>query len=158
MGVLYDYFRAADPVAVAALMDLHEATSPANLDGWPTPVVELKAVDPTVVLGQLIGFITGAEHSGRLAGERLVWPAGGEQDVDHEGPWVTVLADAARDALAGLDAARLPELAARWARIEEFGGYREGDEEFAAATIAELSGLCRAARDAGEHLFCWICL
>jgi len=158
MGVLYDYFRAADPAAVAALMDRHEAMSPASLDGWPTPVVELKAVDPTVVLGQLIGFITGAEYSGDLIGERLVWPAGGEQDVEHEGPWVTVLRDPARDALAGLDEARVPELAARWARIEEFGGYRDGDETFAAETIGELSGLARAARDAGERLFCWICL
>ncbi|GAA4951786.1 hypothetical protein [Actinoplanes utahensis] len=156
MGALYDYFRAADPAAVAGLMDRNDAASPADLDEWPTPVVELKQIDPTVVLGQLIGFIDPSAHGG--TGDRLVWPAGGEQDTDHEGPWVTLLPDTMRDTLAAFDHARLPEVADRWIRVEEFGDYRDGDDEFAADTITELTGLARAARDAGEHLFCWMSL
>ncbi|MEV0902798.1 hypothetical protein [Actinoplanes sp. NPDC049802] len=154
MGILYDYFRAATPDVVVDLMDRNDAGSPASADGWPTPVVGLKAVDPAVVLGRLVGFIDPAVSTR----DELVWPAGGEQDAEHMGPWVTVLDDRSRDALAGLDAARIPEIAGRWARIEEFGHYDDNTDEAAAETITELAGLARDARDSGERVYCWICL
>ncbi|GIF72511.1 hypothetical protein [Asanoa siamensis] len=61
-----------------------------------------------------------------------------------------------RDALAGLSDEQLPELAVRWAAIEEFGGFVPAD--VLVGTMGELAGLARRARAAGEHLYCWICL
>jgi hypothetical protein len=158
MGVLYDYFRAPSDDVVVALMDKHDGDSPGGIDGWATPVVDLKAVDPSIVLSQLVGFVAGRLSPAVSARDRLVWPAGGENDVEHQGPWVTRLADEVRDALAGLDEARLVEVATAWTGIEEFRHYDDNTVESSAGIITLLVGLARGARDAGEHLYCWICL
>jgi hypothetical protein len=44
-----------------------------------------------------------------------------------DGPWVVALEDRVRDALAGVDDARLPELAAWWTEIEEPAGYTDAE-------------------------------
>ncbi|MDI6097126.1 hypothetical protein QLQ12_00700 [Actinoplanes sp. NEAU-A12] len=156
MGVLHDYFRAPDAAAVVDLMDRHDADSPATVEGWPTGVVEAKGIDAGVALGQLIGFILDEPWTAGLVGGRLIWPA--EQDPDlltaHEGPWVEELGDRARDALAGLGDARIPELAARWARIEELR-WPGAPDDVLVPCLTELVTLAGEARDAGEHLYCW---
>jgi hypothetical protein len=153
MGVLTDYFRAPGVAEVRRHMDENDACSPvpATFDG-----VELKGMDPAVMLGKLVGFATGREWSTDLVDDRLIWPEGGEQDLAHEGPWVTVLGDRARDVLAGIPAALAPELAERWAGIEEFDG--TGDPEFLRTVVTDLIALSARAREQRESLFCWICL
>jgi hypothetical protein len=158
MGVLYDYFRAPADDLVAELMDKHDGHSPGGIEELATPVVDLKAVDPSIVLGQLVRFVAGSLSPAASARDRLVWPAGGENDMDHQGPWVTRLDDQVRDALAGLDDARLVEVATAWTGIEEFSHYDDNTVESSAQVITLLVGLARGARDAGEHLYCWICL
>lgn len=152
MGVLYDYFRAPGEADVRRHLDENDASSPvpATFDG-----IELKTIDPTVVLGQLVAFATGREWSLEVVNDRPIWPAG-EPDAAHEGPWVSVLDDRARDALADIAADRAAELAVRWAAIEEFGGY--ADEEFLRETIVGFAGLASRAREHGESLYCWMCL
>lgn len=153
MGVLFDYFRAPGDVQVRTHMDENDACSPVpgTFDG-----IDLKTIDPVVILGQLTAFVIGREWSPRLVDERLIWPAGGEQDVTHEGPWVTVLDDRVRDVLAGIPADRMPEFARRWATVEEFGGH--ADEEFLREVIADFAALAVRARDSGESLYCWMSL
>ena len=150
MGVLYDYFRAAGAATVVRLMDENDGGSPDQVE-----LVDAKGIDPVVMVGQLVGFILGEPWSTDLVASSLVWPS---RDVidEHEGPWVEELGDRVRDALAGIDGSRIPELATRWSGIEEFHGH--ADEEFLAECIAELAALARHARDANEHLYCWSCL
>jgi hypothetical protein len=152
MGVLYDYFRAPGVADVRREMDQSTYSPvPETFDG-----IELKSLDPSVILGKLIGFATGQEWSPALVGERLIWPEGGEQDMEHEGPWVTVLGDQARDVLAGIPADQIPGLAERWATVEEL--YGDGDPEFLGEVVAEFTALAERARQHGESLYCWMSL
>ena len=153
MGVLFDYFRAPGAAQVRRRLDENDASSPvpATFDG-----VELKTIDPTVILGRLVAFASGREWSPGLIEDRLVWPEGGEQDVTHEGPWVVVLGDRVRDVLADIAAGRVPELAERWATTEELG--RFADPEFLRGVVSDLAALAVRARANGESLYCWMCL
>jgi hypothetical protein len=153
MGVLFDYFRAPGVAEVRRHLDEHEASSPVpgTFDG-----IELKMIDPAVILRKLVCFVIGANSDANSVNERLIWPEGGEQDLAHEGPWVTALDDRSRDVLAGISADRIPELAARWATVEEFGGH--ADPEFLRDVVADLAALAVRAREHHESLYCWICL
>lgn len=150
MGVLFDYFRAPGVAEVRRHMDENDAFSPVpvTFDG-----IELKTIDPSVILGQLVGFVTDREWSTDLVDERLIWPEGGEQDMSHEGPWVTVLDDRTRNVLADIPADRVPELAERWATVEEFGGH--ADPEFLREVVADFTALAQRARERSESLYCW---
>lgn len=82
MGVLYDYFRAPGVAEVRRHMDESDFSPvPGTFDG-----IELKSIDPNVILGKLVGFVVGREWSSDLVHDRLIWPEGGEQDSSHEGP------------------------------------------------------------------------
>ncbi|MEU8241258.1 hypothetical protein AB0C07_23685 [Actinoplanes missouriensis] len=153
MGVLYDYFRAPSVAAVRAHMDENEADSPllGDFDG-----LALKTIDPSVILGQLVAFAMGREWGTDLVDDRLAWPENGEQDPEHEGPWVTVLDDRVRDVLAGIAADRVPELAERWAAVEEFGGFADAD--YLREVITDFTALATRAREQGESLYCWMTL
>jgi hypothetical protein len=154
MGNLNDYFRAADDGAAAETGDwLTGPLAPGEAGRPPFDGVDAKGIDGTVILGQLIAIARQVEWSVDLVSEEMIFPSSEELTGGEEGPWVSRLSDQARDALADIDDARFDDLARRWAQIEEFGGYVE------AATIepviAQLAGLARRARAAGEHLYCW---
>ena len=143
---LFDYFRAPAVDAVRQQMDA-DATRPlATFDG-----ADIKNIDPTVVLGQLIAFATGRPWTPSLAGDTLIWPA---DPSDHEGPWVVVLADETRDALATIPAAQIPDLAERWATIDEL----TTDPDALRPVIERFTALAAQARDHHESLFCWMAL
>ncbi|MER7703996.1 hypothetical protein ABTX81_13960 [Kitasatospora sp. NPDC097605] len=165
MGVLTDYFRAADDAAVlAALGDAEGGPlvggGRAVFDG-----TEAKGVDPDVVLGQLIAVVRRVEWAVDLVGGTPVWPTtpppGREGPADEDdpwvtGPWVMRLDRAVRDTLAELPAAEAAEAGARWAAAtaEELPGL---DGEDLRPLVEDLSGLARRAREAGEDLYCWLC-
>lgn len=156
MGVLCDYFRAADDKAAIALLE--------RLDGEPlvsarrtdpaVDAVDAKGIDPSVTLGQLVAFALDVEWDPAIADGPLVWNGG--EDLS-EGPWVTLLTETARDALAGITEDRMPSLAARWVRIEELVDDGLPDDALL-PVLAELAGLARRARDAGDQLYCWCSL
>ncbi|MBU2664914.1 hypothetical protein KOI35_15535 [Actinoplanes bogorensis] len=153
MGVLYDYFRAPSLAQVRAHMDENDAHSPVpgTFDG-----IELKNFDPGVVLGRLVGFVTGQEWNTELVRDRLIWPEGAEQDMEYEGPWVVVLPDGVRDILAGIPAERMTELAERWAAIDELSPH--ADPEFMRELVSEFAALAARARENDDSLFCWMSL
>lgn len=148
---LYDYFRASDADAVRRVMDADGLHTP---NGRVFDGIDAKGVEPTVVLGKLLAAIQQVPWSTDLVRDRLVWPEGGEHDLDHEGPWVSELTASDRDALA--EAGDLPRLAREWARIEEFDGLVEVAD--AQAFIETMAGLARRALEADERLFCWMSL
>jgi hypothetical protein len=152
VGVLYEYFRAADDLAVADLMQAARGQSPVTsqvADG-----VDAKGVEYTVTLGKLVALILGVAWTPDLVAGNVIWPA--DVDEDDEGPWVVSLGDPARDALAALDDAQLPQLVPAWSAIEELSQY--ADSEFLQTVLADLVGLARRAALAGDHLYCWACL
>ncbi|WIX89642.1 hypothetical protein [Amycolatopsis sp. DG1A-15b] len=148
---LFDYFRAPDADAVQRVMSASDGCSPMGevFDG-----VDAKGIDPTVVLGMMVAAIRKVPWSPDLVEQKLVWPPGGEQDLDHEGPWVAELNASARDVLA--EAGDLPRVAQEWARIEELGGHL--DVRDAQAFIETMVGLAGRAREADELLYCWMSL
>ncbi|MFE6868674.1 hypothetical protein ACFVFS_19200 [Kitasatospora sp. NPDC057692] len=165
MGVLTDYFRAADDGAVLAALDAAEG---GPLVGGARPAfdgVEAKGVDPDVVLGQLIAVVRRVEWAVDLVGGTPVWPTtpepGREGPADEDdpwatGPWVMRLDRAVRDTLAGLTDAELPAVSARWAAESEESDTSDGGDLH--WLVEALAGLARRAREAGEDLYCWICL
>ncbi|WP_433385055.1 hypothetical protein ACQPZX_06390 [Actinoplanes sp. CA-142083] len=133
---LYDYFRAPTVDAVRQRMDADSSSPLPAFDGD-----DFKSMDPSVVLGELVAVATGQPWSTTLVGDSLIWPA---DPAEHEGPWVTVLGDEARDTLAAIPASRFAELAAQWAGT--------GD------VIERIVALAGRARDNDESLFCWMAL
>jgi hypothetical protein len=159
VGLLYDYFRAADGASVAKLMEFTGGGSLLRHGQDPlADAVDAKAIDPTVVIGQLVSFALDVPWSPELLDAKLVWPADAAQDEEDEGPWVVVLAERARDALDEIADDRLPELAARWSHIEELSRYDDVRPDTMLPVLTQLVGLARRARGAGEALYCWMSL
>jgi hypothetical protein len=162
MGVICDYFRASD--ADYALLAI--VSGPQNTD---FDTVEAKAVDPFVMLGQLVAFIRRTPLGPNTVAARTIWPPLKTKPTSQDafdrlsqnspwrtGPWLWELNVQTRDTLALVDDARLPELAEQWARIEEFG--RLVDARNLLPLIRELVDLARKARDNREQLYCWCML
>jgi hypothetical protein len=151
---LTDYFRASGPdVAVQAL---DEVGGPLIADPAPGELtydgVSVKDVDPAVALGKLVAFVRDVSWGPDVVRSDLLRP----DETPEEGPWLVWVDDATRDTLAGIAEDRIPELAGRWAAIEEFGGYADaGDLRDLIGALAELA---RRATAAGDHLYCWMCL
>ncbi|MEU4153055.1 hypothetical protein [Streptomyces sp. NPDC026659] len=164
MGVLTDYFRAADAASVVRVLERTAGGSPLYAESPAFDGVEAKRVDPAVVLGQLIAAVHQTEWRVDLVGETTVWPTSptpgpdgpeGEDDPWVTGPWVSELHPLARDTLAGVHASEVPAVVARWVRAEELRGACAEDMR----PLAEaLIGLAGRARDAGDRLFCWMSL
>ncbi|GAB3835654.1 hypothetical protein [Dactylosporangium cerinum] len=156
----FDYFRALDEEAVAELMAA-AGGGPLLRKGHPpvADVVETNWIDPPVVLGKVLRFALDAAWDVDPVGERHVWPDGADQDEEYEGPWVSTLSERARDTLAEIPDDRLPSLAHRWSRIEEWSHFSEYPEpEYMLSVLEKLVRLARRARMNGERLYCWSCL
>ncbi|MFJ5922797.1 hypothetical protein ACIQF6_09340 [Kitasatospora sp. NPDC092948] len=164
MGVLTDYFRAADAAAVVRAL---ERADERPLVGGRNPHfdgVEAKRLDPDLVLGELIAAIRQVPWEPGLVDERPVWPTtpepgpDGPPDEDDPwatGPWVVELDATVRDTLAGVRDVDVPTIVASWVQAEEL---RPAGVEDMQPPAEELIRLARRAREAGEQLYCWICL
>lgn len=111
--------------------------------------IDAKGIEPSVTVGTLVAFALDRPWDPDLMGLEMVW-AGDDED----GPWVVELDDLARDALAGIEDARMPELARWWAGIEELAE----DPEWMLVVLTGLVHVARRARDAGQHVYCWMSL
>lgn len=155
MGLLTDYFRAADQDA-ARVLGSREGAGPLTPVPGAAPGatavdgVEAKGIEPVVVLGSLISAITGEDHD---EDPTLVWPD--EEAAGSADAWVVELPSSSRDALASLDDALAPAVAARWATAEELAG-ATGDDLH--PFVADLVALARRAAAADEQLYCWMSL
>ncbi|KMO94611.1 hypothetical protein ACS04_28900 [Streptomyces roseus] len=164
MGALTDYFRAVDAASVVEVLKRADGGSPLAgalpaFDG-----VETKHVDPTVVLAMLIAAIRQVEWRTDLVEEVTVWPTspvpgpdgpGAEDDPWVTGPWVSELSPLARDTLAAVRDFEVATIVAKWVQAEELHGARAEDMQ---PVAEELVLLARRAREAGEQLYCWMCL
>ncbi|QJW37082.1 hypothetical protein [Cellulosimicrobium protaetiae] len=152
MGILTDYFSAADD-AQAGSAARTGPSSPDPLTNQPVfPTVELKGIDPFVVLGTLAGLLTDRPYAEAKTDPRhgsLVATAG------DEGPWVVAVTDALVTALAATTPTALDAVAVRWAATEELEGSDPAD---LADALRRLSELCVRADDAGHRLYCWTSL
>src|SRR5262249_19255279 len=134
MGVISDYFRAADAREAVRALEMTDGVGPfspaGGIDGRGA-----KGVGPWGVLGMVIAFSRRVPWEPGLVPTTLVWPDPGAAEMSKEqydelhedsplktGPWLQQLDSSARDALASVDDARMLELAAKWARIEEMRG------------------------------------
>jgi hypothetical protein len=153
MGVLYDYFRSASDAAAVSLMDELGGGPVATADGGAVDAVDLKGIDPTVILGRLVGLARGIPWEVGLVATELLW-TGDEQ----EGPWLTSIGDAARDTLASIGSADARNLSGQWGQIEELARNGPLPNDQLLPIIDRIAGLARRARDAGDHLYCWCSL
>jgi hypothetical protein len=151
---LNDYFRASGPDVAARALD--QVGGPLIADPAPGELtfdgVAVKNADPAVALGQLVAFVREVPWDPDVVRSDLLRP----EETPEQGPWLVWVDDATRDTLAGIAEDRIPELAERWAAIEEFGGYADADD--LRDLIAALAELARRATAAGDHLYCWMCL
>lgn len=160
MGLLVDYFRARD-VDAAAVVDGPEWAGPLypRGDAEPFDGVPATSIEPYVVLPQLVGFVLGVPYTRDLVETTWVRPTALELETADDSPESAVvqLGDGVRDVLASVTAERVPELAARWARIEEFkwSSSGQGDADYLAEVLSGLIALSRRAQAAAEHLYCW---
>ncbi|MEU5660950.1 hypothetical protein ABZ802_35835 [Streptomyces sp. NPDC047737] len=164
MGALTDYFRAVDAVSVVEELKRADGGSPLSAGRPVVDGVEAKHVDPTVVLAMLIAAIQQVQWRVDLVEEVTLWPTSpvpgpdGLQDEDDPwvtGPWVSELNPLVRDTLAAVRDSEVPAIVARWVQAEELHGARVQDMQ---PVAEELIHLARRALEAGEQLYCWMCL
>ncbi|MET8063391.1 hypothetical protein ACFYON_16365 [Micromonospora sp. NPDC005686] len=149
MGLLCDYFSAASDDAAAAVIDVLGGPRAASDTG--SEVVELKGIEPFVVLGKLEELLTGLDYDSVT--ENLRW--GHAVAVRHDGELLVVsLTDEVQAALATASEAELRGVALPWSQIEEFWG--QGEPSDLAEILIELAALARLATARHERLYCWV--
>ncbi|WP_214415756.1 hypothetical protein [Sphaerisporangium fuscum] len=163
MGVFYDYYRADDREAALAHPESPREVAVPGFD-----VVVTKWIDPHVVLARLVAFVADVEFSPGLVDTAILypppegaprsdeeWDALPEGSPYLEGPCIGELTVDVRDVLAGADDERLPLIAERWSKIEEFSSFGPDDEGYTPALVKDLVGLARRAKANGQMLYCW---
>jgi hypothetical protein len=149
VGVLYDYFRTPDASTAAAVLERLGGPTTPDPDAPLLDAVAAKGFEPTVMLGMLQSLLSGVPYDELPEGELLAMEG-------EDGPWVWQLSEELRDALADAPAGRLPAVAEQWVRTEEFWDQATAAEVL--PFLGEITALARRARQAGERLYCWICL
>jgi hypothetical protein len=150
MGVLYDYFRAPDDDAAAAVAD--RPGGPLTSNGAVFDGVVARGIDPIVTLGQLLAFVRGVTWNPELVEADQLARAADRQ------AWVERLGELARDGLADAADEALPEIVVKWSQAEDFCLPEQADGAQLLALVTDLVGLARRARAADQLLYCWCCL
>jgi len=150
MSLLCDYFAAQSESDAALTVDWDGGPSRPTDGQQRYEVIALGGIEPVVLMGQLEGLLTGRSvrevlgdpgHSPvaeRGGGERLVIPIG----------------ERLEGALVSLDETRVPEIAASWAKAEEFWG-RVGPTDLV-TPLTQLVALAQRARAESQHVYCWM--
>ncbi|WP_327088374.1 hypothetical protein OIE66_39650 [Nonomuraea sp. NBC_01738] len=161
MGILVDYYRAANREAALERPDLGRANVKL-LPGDPVfDGVDAKRIEPALMFAQLIAFINEVPWSVRDPSPMtLLYPPQHakrpfEDDPYEHEPLILELDASVRDTLADVDDARLLDIARQWIGIEEFEGWTIEGEDMV-PLIEELVGLARRAKQHDELLYCWI--
>jgi hypothetical protein len=177
MGVLFDYFAAGSDGAAAAVLDrvggpgsrdvlVQDADAqpgPGGRAPMPTVVtdeslpvhdtVELKGIDPVVVLGTVGSLLAGVPFD-----DLLEDPRHGEvlAERDEGALMVCTVSDTLAAALADADPATLARVAVPWSQTDELRGYSTPAD--LTQVLELLAALARRARDGGLRLYCRICV
>jgi hypothetical protein len=149
VGVLFDYFRAPDASTAAAVLERVGGPTTPDPDAPALDAMAGKGFEPEVMLQTLQSLLTGVPYEELPEGELLAMEG-------EDGPWIVQLSMERRDALADAQPSRLPAVAEQWVRTEEFGGQATATEVL--PFLGDVTALARRARQAGERLYCWMCL
>ena len=171
MGVLFDYFIAADDGAAAAIIDRDggPGSSPPpprrkglfgrrskverQEDVVPLPTVADAGFDPVVQATTLEEVLTGQAYddiSDQIGWGRVVASRdGGERTV-------IVVSSGLVDALASADDTTLAAAMVPWSQTEEFWGAADPDDLL--PVVRDLAGLAREARRTNQAIYCWTCV
>jgi hypothetical protein len=147
VGVLFDYFRAPDASTAAAVLE--RLGGPRDPDAPLLDAVAGKGFEPEVMLRRLQSLLTGVPYDELPEGQLLAMEGA-------DGPWIVQLSEELRDALADAQPSHLPTVAEQWVRTEEFWDQATAAEVL--PFLGEVTALAGRARQAGERLYCWICL
>ena len=181
MGVLFDYFAAASDEEAAAVIDLaggpasttaampagpgpkrglfrrrgHTTEPEASAASVVTPLdgVAGRGIDPVVQLGTLEELLTGRPYDEVVADPRsgldLAVRDGGER-------LVLTVTDSLMAALANTKDDALERVAEPWSGTEEFWGAADPAE--LTVFLKDLARLATRAQDAGQRIYCWVCV
>ncbi|MEU1406465.1 hypothetical protein ABZ471_29585 [Streptomyces sp. NPDC005728] len=167
MSTVYDYFWAADRATAVdwAIGPNGDWLHGGSLDAECADRLEVKRLDPNVVLGKLVSFAAGIPF-GNVVDPELVWPDPGEWPYGRQpppgsaSPWdsgliLQELPESWRDTLAGVVDDAVPMLALQWLDIEEirFADYLDAEDR-----VRTFVAMARRARSAGARLYCSCCV
>jgi hypothetical protein len=113
VGVLFDYFRAPDASTAATVLERVRGPTTPDPDAPVLDTVAGKGFEPEVMMLTLQSLLTGVPYEELPEGELLAMEG-------EDGPWIVQLSEELRDALADAQLRRLPVIAERWVRTEEF--------------------------------------
>jgi hypothetical protein len=113
--------------------------------------LSVKGIEPMVQMGTLEKLLTGADtiYDRDRSGKEVAAAEGG-------GEFVVTLTDELQTALSTATEEQLEAVAVPWSQTEEFG--RRAEPEALAHFLRELALLARIATEAGNRLYCWVCL
>lgn len=184
MGVLFDYFAAPSDEAAVATIDRvggpgarsapapqpspkprglfrrakPAAPPPAALNNSAEPVydtVELKGIDPVVMISTLESILTGVPYDEIIGGPR----AGHVLDDRNSGERLVVaLSDEIHEALAAADRESIARVVPDWLATDEFQMTHGWSEADVARIVDDLSALARRAKNRSDKLYCWVCV
>jgi hypothetical protein len=149
VGVLFDYFRAPDASTASLVLERVGGPTTPDLDAPVLDAVAGKGFEPEVMMRTLQSLLTGVPYDDLPGGELLAMEG-------EDGPWIIQLSEELRDALADAQLSRLPAVAEQWVRTEEFWDQATATEVL--PFLDEVTALARRAQQAGERLYCWMCL
>ncbi|MGC4773586.1 hypothetical protein ACLQ25_32055 [Micromonospora sp. DT44] len=149
MGILCDYFPAASDEAAAAVIDV--LGGPGAVTDPALDVLELKGLDPSVLIGMLEGFLRGVDYDSVTENPRWSHIVAGRDDGNQ---LVVALTDEVQAALATSSEADLRRVAVPWSQVEEIRGQCEPSD--LAEILIELAALARSATARRERLYCWV--
>jgi hypothetical protein len=159
MDVFCDYFCAPNRATALALtasgVSLFEATASVR----DPETVHLKGIDPVVMLGKLVGLLSGVSYEEMvLSGiptEHIPAPA---LLTPEDAETILVEIDViVRDTLADATEGALAEAAPSWANTEELAQDTWNDAGEVRPAMDELVGLARRARSTGQMIYCAVC-
>lgn len=171
MGVLFDYFIAADDSAAAAIIDRDggPGSSPAapartGLFGRrpkagsqegnaPLPTVTDAGFDPVVQATTLEELLTDQPYddiSDQIGWGRVI------ASRDEGRRTVVAVSKGLVDALAAVDETTLAVVMVPWSQTEEFWGAADPDELL--TIVGDLAELAREAKQTGQSIYCWTCV
>ncbi|PZG21215.1 hypothetical protein [Nonomuraea aridisoli] len=150
MGVLYDYFGAATDEEAAAVVDWVGGPAYPPLGAEQKDSVDLKGIDPAVMLGKLEALLVGRSYdeiaeSHGVSAVRFV--ESGEKGV-------VSVADRLTAVLAEATDEQLVAVAGAWSETEEFHGLT--DPAVLHRPLHDLRDLAARIRQRGHRLYCWM--
>ncbi|MBP2702934.1 hypothetical protein JOL79_03850 [Microbispora sp. RL4-1S] len=153
MGVIYDYFSAATDDEAAAVYDWPAGPICPPSGTEPKDSVEVKNIDPHVMMGTLEALLTGNRYEDITERPRH---AATLRFGDDGGDGLFTITGEFTSALVSADDDRIHAVAHAWSETEEFWGHADPAE--LAELLRDLRDLAVRATQQRHQLYCWMSL